>query len=242
MLTKSEAIVLHSLKYGESRLIVDVFTRRDGRVAFIVPMPKTQHGRMKKQLFQPLTLLDVEYDLRPNVQLQKLRDARLLAPYTTVPFEPSKLAIAFFLAEFLYYALRGEQQNELLFDYVRSSMEWLDGRDAHYANFHLVFLMRLSQFLGFYPNLADYAENDYFDLRASVFCRQPPVHRDFLQPAEAGKIRLMMRMRYENMHLFVMSHHERNRCVEVMMGYYRLHLPDFPELKSLAVLREVYEK
>lgn len=240
MLTKSEAIVLHAFKYGETRLIVDVFTRRDGRVSFIVALPKSAKGRMKKQLFQPFTLLEVEYDLRPKVQLQKLADARLLTPYVTIPFEPAKLSIVLFLAEFLYYALRSEQRNEPLFDYVSSSVEWLDGCDSRFANFHLVFLMRLSRFLGFYPNLSDYASGDYFDLRASVFCNMPPVHRDFLQPAEAAKIRLMMRMRYETMHLFSMSRQERNRCIEVMMTYYRLHLPDFPELKSLAVLRELF--
>ena len=240
MLTKSEAIVLHSFKYGETRLIVDVFTRRDGRVSFIVALPKSARGRMKKQLFQPLTLLELEYDLRPKAQLQKLADVRLLTPYVSIPFDASKLSIALFLAEFLYYALRGEQRNELLFDYVRSSVEWLDGCSGRYANFHLVFLMRLSRFLGFYPNLSGYATGDFFDLRASVFCELPPVHRDFLQPAEAAKIKLMMRMRYETMHLFAMSRHERNRCVEVMMTYYRLHLPDFPELKSLSVLRELF--
>jgi DNA repair protein RecO (recombination protein O) len=219
-----------------------MYTRVFGRLSFVIQLPKTQKGKLKKQLFQPLTLLSIETDVRQRLQLQKLRNATIMTPLPSLQTDPTKLSIALFLAEFLYHALKGEQQNELLFDYVVSSLQWLDGADEHIANFHLVFLMRLSQFLGFYPNLADYADNDYFDLRASVFCQQPPVHRDFLLPPEAGKIRLMMRMRYENMHLFVMSHHERNRCVEVMMGYYRLHLPDFPELKSLAVLREVYEK
>ena len=241
MLTKTEAIVLHSFKYGEARMIVDVFTRLDGRVSFIVPLPKTQKGRMKKQLFQPLTLLETEYDLRPSVQLQKLHDVRLLTPSVSIPFDASKLSIALFLAEFLYHALRSEQRNEPLFDYVRSSVEWLDGCSDHFANFHLVFLMRLSRFLGFYPNLTGYAPGDYFDLRASTFCQHPPLHSDFLDVDEAGKLCLMMRMHYENMHLFVMSRQERNRCIEVMMDYYRIHLPDFPELKALAVLREVCE-
>lgn len=233
--------MLHAFKYGETRLIVDVFTRRDGRVSFIIALPKSAKGRMKKQLFQPFTLLAVEYDLRPKVQLQKLTDARLLTPYVSIPFEPSKLSITLFLAEFLYYALRSEQRNEPLFDYISSSMEWLDGCHGRFANFHLVFLMRLSRFLGFYPNLSDYAMGDYFDLRGSVFCSMPPAHHDFLPPVEAARVRLMMRMRYETMHLFELSHHERNRCIEVMMTYYRLHLPDFPELKSLAVLRELYQ-
>ena len=241
MLTKTEAIVLHSFKYGETRIIVDMLTRQQGRLAFIVSLPKSAKGRMKKQLFQPLTLLDIEADLRPKLQLQKLGDARLAAPYATIPFEPSKLTISLFLAEFLYHATKGEQQNEPLFDYVRSSLQWLDGCSQSVANFHLVFVMRLSRFLGFYPNLEDYTPGSHFDLRASVFCLDAPVHRDFLLPQEAEKLQLMMRMDYATMHLFALSRHDRQRLLDVALTYYRLHLPAFPELRSLPVLQSLYE-
>ena len=146
-----------------------------------------------------------------------------------------------FVAEFLYYALRSEQYNEPLFDYIVNSIQWLDAQPDRFANFHLVFLMRLSRFLGFYPNLDHYQSGDYFDLRESMFLPAPPVHRDFLYPQEAEKIQLMMRMDFPTMHLFRMSHQERNRLLEVSLIYYRLHLPDFPELKSVSVLQELYQ-
>lgn len=241
MLTKTQAIVLHSLKYGETRLIVDMFTRSHGRLSFIVSMPKSPGAKLRKPYFQPLTMLEVVVDVRPGLQLQKLRDVRLATAYTSIPFDPNKLSIALFVAEFLYYALKGEQQNVPLFDYVSSSIEWLDAQEGPFANFHLVFLMRLSRFLGFYPNLNHYTVGDYFDLRESEFIPVPPVHRDFLQPQEAEKIQLMMRMDYPTMHLFQMSHTERNRLLEVALTYYRLHLPDFPELRSLTVLQELYQ-
>jgi len=241
MLTKTQAIVLHSIKYGEARLIVDMFTRSFGRQSFIVSIPKTSKGKVKKQFFQPLTLLDIESDVRPKLQLQKLNDVRLAVPFASIPFESDKLSISLFMAEFLYYALRSEQRNELLYDYLENSIQWLDGQQAHYANFHLVFLLRLTRFLGFYPNLDDYQEGDYFDLRESVFMNNPPVHRDFLYPEEAQKVQLMMRMDFPTMHLFRMSHEERNRLLEVSIKYYRLHLPDFPEMKSIEVLRALYQ-
>ena len=241
MLTKTQAIVLHSIKYGETRLIVDMFTRSHGRLSFIVNIPKSAKAKVKKQLFQPLTLLEIEADIRQKVQLQKLKDMRLAVPFLSIPFHPHKLAISLFVAEFLYYALRSEQRNELLYDYLKNSFLWLDGQDGHFANFHLVFLMRLSRFLGFYPNLDDYVAGDYFDLRESVFLSLPPVHHDFLYPEEAGKVQLMMRMDYPTMHLFRLSHQERNRLLEVSLTYYRLHLPDFPEMKSVSVLQELYQ-
>ena len=241
MLTKTQAIVLHSLKYGETRLIVDMFTRSQGRQSFIVSIPKSVKGKIKKQLFQPLTLLEIEHDLRPKLQLQKLSDVRLASPFSSIPFDPNKLSISLFIAEFLYYALRSEQRNEPLFDYIVNSIQWLDAQTNRFANFHLVFLMRLSRFLGFYPNLDHYQAGDYFDLRESVFLPVPPVHRDFLHPQEAEKIQLMMRMDFPTMHLFRMSHQERNRLLEVSLIYYRLHIPDFPELKSVSVLQELYQ-
>ena len=241
MLTKTQAIVLHSLKYGESRLIVDMFTRSFGRQSFIISMPKSSKGKIKKQFFQPLTIIEIETDIRPKIQLQKLSDVRLMSPFTSIPFEPDKLSISLFVAEFLYYALRSEQRNELLYDYLENSIMWLDGQHSRYSNFHLVFLLRLTRFLGFYPNLDDYIEGDYFDLRESEFVKNPPVHRDFLYPDEAQKVQLMMRRDFPTMHLFRMSHDERNRLLEIAIKYYRLHLPDFPEMKSIEVLQALYQ-
>ncbi len=258
MFCKTEALVLHSIKYGEQKLIVDMFTREQGRLSFIVQIPKTGKGKLRKQYFQPLTLLSIESDVRPQLQLQKLREVSLQAPLPTLLTEPAKLSITLFLSEFLYYALKGEQQNTPLFDYVTSSLQWLDSREHDYANFHLVFLMHLSRFLGFYPNLAreewpeerkewperrynNRVETVYFDLRSATFCSTVPVHRDFLMPQEAGILQLMMRMDYPTMHLFRLSRQQRNRCVEVALLFYRLHLPDFPDLNSLEVLRELWD-
>lgn len=240
MLTKTEAIVLHAFKYGETRMIVDMYTRVYGRLSFVVPLPKSPKGRIKKQFFQPMTLLTIEVDVRPRQQLQKLSHAAITLPLPSLQTHPSKLSITLFLAEFLYHALKGEQQNEPLFDYVISSLQWLDGAESGVANFHLVFVMRLSRFLGFFPYLDGYKPGCYFDLRASSFCLQPPVHRDLLMPDEAEKVQLMMRMDYATMHVFRLTQDDRRRLLEIVLNYYRIHLPAFPELRSLGVLMELW--
>ena len=238
---KTEAIVLRNVKYGEQKIIVDMFTRQCGRLSFAVQLPRTPHAKLKKQFFQPLTLLYIEADVRPQLQMQKISEVSLLSPLPSLLSNPFKLAIGLFVCEFLYYALRDEQQNEPLFDYVRTSIEWLDGRERDFANFHLVFLMHLSRFLGFYPNLEGYQEGDIFDMRSAEFCRLTPVHRDFLMSQEAARIRLLMRMDFFSMHLFRLSHTERNRILELLIQYYRLHIPQFPELRSLPVLQELFQ-
>lgn len=243
MLVKSEAVVLHSMKYGDARVIVDVFTRVSGRLSLIASLPRSPRARLKKQYFQPMTLLELEYDEHEAASLQRLKDASLLLPYATIPFSPEKLALSLFVAEFLFHALRSEQRNEPLFSYIADSMQWLDVASAGYANFHLTFLMHTSRFLGFYPNLElnnNASGEVYFDLREGRFCRVAPLHHDVLQPAEAGLIRLMMRMDFSTMHLYRLSRTDRNRIVEVLLHYYRLHIPHFPELRSFTVLRELY--
>ena len=241
MFTKTQAIVLHTVRYGDQKLIVDMFTRQAGRMSFFIRLPKTAHGKMKKQHFQPLSLLNIESEIRPNEQLQRLKEVNFLMPLPSLHGDPSKMAISLFTSEFLSHALRDEQQNEPLFDYIRSGIEWLDNCQKDYANFHLVFLMHLTRFLGFYPNISDYNDGDYFDLRAAVFCKQPPVHRDILLPQEARLIRTMMRMDLGTMHLFQMSHEDRNQLLDHLLLDYRIHLPSFPELRCLPILRELFK-
>ena len=150
--------------------------------------------------------------------------------------------MALFLSEFLYRAVREEAENRPLFAYLQHSIIWLDECGGGFANFHLVFLMRLSRFLGLYPNLEDYHTGDYFDLLNACFTSiRPQLHSSYINPEEAGRLRQLMRMNYETMHLFGMSRAERARCLAIMNDYYRLHLPDFPALKSLEVLKELFD-
>lgn len=241
MEVKTRAIVLRSVKYGDSQLIVDMLSREQGRVSFICRLPKTSKGGLKKQLFQPLTLVDMVFVHRPTQKLQRFGDFRLACPYSSIPFDARKLGITLFLSEFLTHATRDEQRNESLFDYVESSLLWLDSVEASFANFHLVFMMHLSRFIGFFPNLTDDVRGAWFDLRNATFTLVRPPHADCLAPREASVIGLLMRMNYENMRLFRMSQTERNRCIELILFFYRLHVPGFPELRSLEVLRALFE-
>ena len=124
---------------------------------------------------------------------------------------------------------------------------WLDAAPKDYANFHLVFMMRLSRFVGFYPNVGGREERGegrepsiFFDLREAAFVDRAPLHPDFLQPEEASRVHTLMRMNYESMRLFRLSRAERNRITEVLLLYYRLHIPQMPELQSFAVVKELF--
>jgi DNA repair protein RecO (recombination protein O) len=241
MLQKMSGIVLHSLKYNDASLIVDIYTNLHGRASFIVPLPRSRKSAVKSVLFQPLAVVEFEADMRAGGGLTRVRDAKISVPFNSIPFDPVKSAIALFLAEFLYRALREEEENAPLFAYLVNSLTWLDECDAKFANFHLVFLMRMSRFLGFYPNWESYTDGDLFDLQNAVFVSEAPLtHHFYIDAEETRALRQLMRMNYENMSLFVMNRQQRQRCLTIVMDYYRLHLPDFPQLKSLDVLQELF--
>ena len=242
MLRKTSGIVLRTLKYKDTAMIADIFTEEAGRVSFIVPVPRSRKAAVKPVFFQQLALVELEADFRPRATMYKVREVRSLWPFTSLPYHPYKSAIALFLSEFLCRALREEGENRPLFAYLRHAIVWLDECREGFANFHLVFLMRLSRFLGLYPNLDGYTEGCYFDLQNACFTPwKPRTHADYLAPAEAARVPLLMRMDYNTMHLYAMTRAERMRCLEVMNLYYRLHLPGFPELKSLEVLKELFD-
>ena len=240
MEVKTKAIVLRTVKYGESRIIVDLITREAGRVSMVCQLTKSGKGKIKKQLLQPMTMLDVAFDYRKNISLQHFQDLRIGQVYRSLLFDPYKLSITLFLAEFLIYATRDETDNRQLYDFIETSLLWLDNADGGFANFHLVFMLRISLFIGFYPNLDDYHEGCWFDLREGCFTPLRPSHNDCLKPDEAARMRTIMRMSLDNMHLFRMSRVERNRCAEIILYYYRLHQSDFPELRSIEVLKELF--
>jgi DNA repair protein RecO (recombination protein O) len=77
-------------------------------------------------------------------------------------------------------------------------------------------------------------------LREGSLCDEVPSQSAILRPAEAQMIRLLMRMDFPTMHLFRFSRQDRNRITDVLLQYYKLHLPDFPEMKSLAVLQQLW--
>ena len=87
MHVKTKAIVLNSLKYGESQIIVDLLTECVGRVSFMQRIPRSSRSGISKQLFQPLTILDVEFDHRQSQKLQRLKNASIAWPFSSIPFD-----------------------------------------------------------------------------------------------------------------------------------------------------------
>ena len=271
-------IVLRTVKYGDTSIIVDLFTESHGRMSFMASISRAKRSVRSVSFWQPLSMVEFSAELLPNGgKLPRPSDVRTYYNYIDLPFSPIKSTLALFLAEFLSAALREEKENTPLYRYIESSLQWLDLADspASIANFHLAFLMHLSRFIGIYPNL-DVSGNLnlnpnsplsavhsplstvhfqlstvnsqlstvnsqlYFDLLAGTYCDRQPSHAHFLRNEEARVLPVLFRMNYPTMHLFRLSRRERQRILHVLNEYYRLHVPGFPELKSLEILQELF--
>lgn len=236
---KSRIIVLKTIKYSDSKLIVDFLSREEGRVSALWKIASSRNAKVKRQFFQPLTILEADLTRSPLQQLAQIKDARLAHPYSSLPFDGAKLSLGFFIAEFLIYATRDVRVEPLLYDFIENNLIWLDSTDRGIVNFHLMFMMRIIRFLGFQPDTDAYSENAFFDLREGCFSPYAPLHKDFLKPEEAQLMMLLMRMTPSNIHLFKLTRAERNRITDLCLHFCRLHIPQFGEMKALQVLREL---
>lgn len=222
-------------------MITDFLTAEGERLSCVAKVGSSAKSRVRRHTFQPMAMMSIEYEQRRSARIQRLTEAHVAEPRVSLTTDAGKLSVIIFLSEFLCYATTCEQQNPSLFAYTANSLRWLDGCTSPAANFHLVFMMRVARFIGFLPNTEGYSEGDVFDLQQAVFTPSPPLHGNYLDSDDSVRMLKLMRMDYSTMHLFRMSRAERNRITDVILFFYRLHVPGFPEMKSLGVLRELWE-
>ena len=239
MIIDDEILIFHALRYSDDQLIVEGLARNYGRISFVVRISHAPRAKVRHVIFQPMAVLEVQWEEKPRAKLMRPIAARVSQPWSSLHTSPIKAAITLFLAEFLLQVCRHEQSGELFFDYLLHSLTWLDTAEEGFANFHLLFLMRLAQFLGIAPNTSD-TGLPFFDLMAAEFVSRAPAHAYYIYGDEARAFEQLLRMNFSTMHLFQLTRTQRNRILELILTYYRLHIPSLPELKSWEVLREIF--
>jgi DNA repair protein RecO (recombination protein O) len=202
---------------------------------------KSRKTKVPKSLFHSLAILDLEVDHQNLREIQRIKEAKMHISLFSLLNDPIKSTISIFLAELMSKIIKEIQPNKLLFEYLLQSIQILELSGKSCANFHLVFLTGLSRFLGFYPDASNYKKGMFFDLQNGVFVSYKPLHPHFLNPDESLVFSNLLRMTYENMNAFRFSRLERKAIIERMLEYYRLHLTNFSEIKSLEILHAVFE-
>jgi DNA repair protein RecO (recombination protein O) len=189
----------------------------------------------------PLSTLDIEMESLPGRDLHRLREAKLCYPLSRLTADPVKNALALFLAEVLYRAVKETEPDAGLFDFLCRSIHFLENASGGVANFHLVFLLHLLGHLGIFPNIDTYCEGACFDMLNGVFTDRTPLHKHFLNRDESLVFARLSRISYENMSLYTFSRHDRVEILNKIIAYYRLHLPEVSDIKSLPILQTLFD-
>ena len=219
MLCKTRGIVLHSIPYNDKYSIIYMYTEAFGRASYLVARSRGKKSSVSKALFMPLSVVEMEVEHLNKRDLHRIRETKLC----------------------LFRVVKETEPDPRLFEYLFESIQLLELSDKGVANFHLVFLLRLLHYLGIYPNVESYVAGSCFDMLNGVFVDRIPMHRHYLNRQESVVFVRLLKIGFENMSLYSFSRQDRVSVINRILEYYRLHLPDFPEIKSLSVMQSLFD-
>jgi len=240
MQIKTVGIVLHSIKHTDSSTIITVYTQQFGRISYMVHGVNKKKSIVRAAFLQPLSIVEMDVFHSPGREIQRIKDIRMEHPFSGIPFNPVKNSLALFLSEVLFRTLRQTEPDENLFLFLENSIQQLDCCEEGIANFHLIFLLRLTRYLGFEPNQVE-ATGKYFDLMNGVFRNEKPLHIHFLQPEITTAFSQALQADFTSMHKLIYTRENRVLLLKGIIDYYRLHIPVFQKLHSLDVLQSLFD-
>lgn len=238
MLVNTNAIVISAIKYAEADLIVKCYTKKAGLKTYMLRgILKSKKGKFKTSLFQPLTQLEIVAKHKDKGSLEYLQDAKILVHYQSLHTEVVKATMVMFLSEMLKNTIHEEEENEDLYDYLENTFNWLDAH-SEIANFHLLFLLKLTRYLGFYP---EDSEKDliYFNLLEGVF-QHSKTNSYCIQGTAVENLKLLLGTKFVTLNELKLTKTNRSDLLELLLNYYSLHIESFKKPKSLNVLHEIF--
>jgi DNA repair protein RecO (recombination protein O) len=237
-LVTTKAIVIHALKYSDTSLIVKLYTASDGLRSYMIKgILASKKGKLKPAYFQPLTLLNITANHNTKGRLCSIKEAHILHPNTTIYKNIVKQSIVLFLSEILSNAIKEEEANPPLYQYLEMATYWLDHHD-NIANFHLLFLLNLTKFLGFYPDTTQ-SEKNGFNLTEGGFT-DAFQGNDIISGEKLTQFKKLLGIDFDEIESVLFRKSERQLILKIIIRYFELHLGGFKKPKSLNVLEAVF--
>ena len=234
MLVKTKAIVINSVKYKDKSLIVKCFTLSDGLKSYFVRDAFSSSKKSVKKIayFQPLTLLEIEANHKNKNTLEYLSSIKPFV-YQTVTSDVVKSSLVLFLSEVFHFSIKEESKNEDLFLFIETALLWLDENEIT-NNFHLIVLLELTKFLGFYPNISD---EIFFELTEGIFTDSQS--KTCLGKEESVLFKTLLNQKIDSFEN-PFSTSQRKILLAAILDYYSHHIENFKKPKSLEVFKEVF--
>ncbi len=240
MLEKTKVIVLHTIRYGESSIIVQCFTEKWGRQSFIMKGVRKSKKNNRASLFQPLFLLNFDIYFKPNRDIQWIKEVSMINPMNSLQQDITKRLQALFIAEILSKTLREEEQNVVLFQFLEASISYFETMESASASFHLLFLFQFTRYLGFEPQ-ANYSEKKkYFNPELGTFTDGANT-TDLTREEELGKYwHACFSNNYEALDKLIVNQSGRNIFLDSLLEFYMFHVESLKEIKSVEILRTIF--
>lgn len=220
MLYKTRGIVFRFTKYGDTSIIVNIFTELFGLQSYIVNSIRAKSAKSRIALYQPLTLLDLVVYHKENVSIARIKEVQCAHPFATLHTDVKKSTLALFLNEILNKSIREQSHAAEICSFLFDSLEVLDRLHHGYENFHLIFLIKLSRFLGFGPHSTDEVLAERM-----ADAQEEAVLRNLLTADFSEQV--------------VMNNNQRRAILNFILQFYAQHIENFGEVRSVHVLREV---
>lgn len=242
MIQKTNAIALHGVRYGETSLIAYLYSSEHGRITIMVngAFSGGKSGG-KAAFFQPLSLLSVIYYPAKHNGIGKLKEVTVYEPLSSLPYNHTKRTIALFIGEVIYRTIREEEANPALYQFLESTILFLDHMEQGVANIHLLFLSHLSRHLGFYPQGNWSNSTPYFDFKSGHFVPNEPLHPQYMSKDDSAILSSILSLRFDDSATVELSRSQRKSFLNGLIGYYSYHLGSFNTFNSLQVLVDVFE-
>ncbi len=219
MLHKTKGIVFRFTKYGETSIIVNIFTELFGLQSYIVNGVRSSARQSKIALYQPLTLLDLVVYHKENANILRIKEVKCYHPYQSVSTEVRKSAIAMFINEVLNKSVKEQSHAGEIHEFIANSLIVLDEHKKP-ENFHLLFLVGLSKHLGFGPNLTEEVLGGHW-----------------MDEADEKVLKKLLIASYDSTP--TVTYDQRQTLLTCLLRFYASHVDNFGEMKSLAILREI---
>ena len=246
MIHNTKGIVIRSVRYGETSLVVTVFTELFGVQTYMVNGVRTSKKTgSKAALYQPSSILDMEVYHSDQKAMHRIKECNWDYLYKNILTDVVKNSIAMFMIELLQKTLKQPEENTDLFYFCEDALQQLDEAPAAVAaNFALFFSLQLTQLLGFRFSDMDFeigiADELYLDLQEGIFTTNAPTHTFYIGKEDALiTSELLKIMQPHELSQVKMNHHKRRQLLLKYMDYYALHIQDFGQLKTLQVLHEL---
>jgi DNA repair protein RecO (recombination protein O) len=240
MTEKTKGIVLHTVKYSDSGIIVQIYTRKYGRLSFLVKGLRNRKAGRHAVFFQPLYILDLVLYYREAREVQSLKEFIPVFYPASIQSDVRKTSIALFLGEVLTSVLREESPNPGLYEYLEDSIKYFDSCPGSYSNFHIAFLSGLSGFLGIAPQRRINPDDAHFYLPEGIFTRYQSLPGNYADREISDILALFFSTSYDGSRDIPMNGELRHKVLETIMAYYYLHLPGMRKIRSIEVLKEVF--